>query len=39
MTSPWSQHTRNPSVADDIDFEIKGQELPLLQETFTLKKY
>ncbi|MFP5394954.1 MAG: TIGR00266 family protein [Alphaproteobacteria bacterium] len=31
MTSPWSQHTRNPSVADDIDFEIKGQELQFLE--------
>lgn len=31
MTSPWSQHTRNPGVADDIDFEIKGQELQFLE--------
>ncbi len=31
MTRPWSQHTRNPSVADDIDFEIKGQELQFLE--------
>jgi uncharacterized protein (TIGR00266 family) len=29
-TSPWS-HTRNASVADDIDFEIKGQELQFLE--------
>ncbi len=29
--SPWSNHTRNASVADDIDFEIKGQELQFLE--------
>jgi uncharacterized protein (TIGR00266 family) len=28
--SPW-QHTRNASVADDIDFEIKGQELQFVE--------
>lgn len=31
MTSPWSQYTRTPGVADDIDFEIKGQELQFLE--------
>ena len=31
MTSPWSQHSRNPGIADDIDFEIKGQELQFLE--------
>jgi uncharacterized protein (TIGR00266 family) len=30
-TSPWAQHTRNPSIADDIDFEIKGQELQFVE--------
>ncbi|MCW3836025.1 TIGR00266 family protein [Sphingomonas canadensis] len=30
-SSPWSQHSRNPSVADDIDFEIKGQELQFVE--------
>ncbi|ATE64889.1 TIGR00266 family protein [Rhizorhabdus dicambivorans] len=32
--SPWQQqqhHQRNASVADDIDFEIKGQELQFLE--------
>jgi uncharacterized protein (TIGR00266 family) len=29
-TSPW-EHLRNPQVADDIDFEIKGQELQFLE--------
>jgi hypothetical protein len=28
--SPW-HHERNASVADDIDFEIKGQELQFLE--------
>ena len=28
--SPWS-HARNASLADDIDFEIKGQELQFLE--------
>jgi len=28
--SPWS-HSRNASLADDIDFEIKGQELQFLE--------
>ena len=28
---PWSHHSRNASVADDIDFEIKGQELQFLE--------
>jgi uncharacterized protein (TIGR00266 family) len=30
-TNPWSQHTRSAAVADDIDFEIKGQELQFLE--------
>lgn len=30
-TNPWSQHTRSAGVADDIDFEIKGQELQFLE--------
>lgn len=30
-TSPWSHHSRNAAVADDIDFEIKGQELQFLE--------
>ena len=29
-SSPW-QHHRSPSVADDIDFEIKGQELQFVE--------
>ena len=29
-SSPWS-HTRNAAIADDIDFEIKGQELQFLE--------
>ncbi|HEY0958116.1 MAG TPA: TIGR00266 family protein [Novosphingobium sp.] len=29
-SSPWS-HTRNAELADDIDFEIKGQELQFLE--------
>ena len=29
-TNPWN-HTRSASVADDIDFEIKGQELQFLE--------
>lgn len=29
--SPWSNHTRSAGVADDIDFEIKGQELQFLE--------
>src|SRR6218665_3423712 len=28
--SPWSHH-RNANVSDDIDFEIKGQELQFLE--------
>lgn len=28
--SPWTHH-RNASVADDIDFEVKGQELQFLE--------
>src|SRR3712207_357644 len=28
--SPWSHH-RNASVADDIDFEIKGEELQFVE--------
>ena len=28
---PWSHHARNAAVADDIDFEIKGQELQFLE--------
>lgn len=30
-SSPWARHTRNAAVADDIDFEIKGQELQFLE--------
>lgn len=30
-TNPWSHHTRSAGVADDIDFEIKGQELQFLE--------
>jgi uncharacterized protein (TIGR00266 family) len=30
-SSPWSHHSRNAGVADDIDFEIKGQELQFLE--------
>ena len=30
MTSPWTHH-RSASVADDVDFEIKGQELQFLE--------
>ncbi|MFM5949323.1 MAG: TIGR00266 family protein [Novosphingobium sp.] len=30
-TSPWSHHSRSANVADDIDFEIKGQELQFLE--------
>lgn len=30
-TSPWNHHTRSAGVADDIDFEIKGQELQFLE--------
>ena len=32
--SPWQQpqhHARNPGLADDIDYEIKGQELQFLE--------
>jgi uncharacterized protein (TIGR00266 family) len=29
--NPWSHHTRSANVADDIDFEIKGQELQFLE--------
>lgn len=29
--SPWSHHSRSANVADDIDFEIKGQELQFLE--------
>ncbi len=29
--SPWSHHSRNPGLADDIDFEIKGQELQFVE--------
>ena len=28
---PWSHHSRSASVADDIDFEIKGQELQFVE--------
>ena len=28
--SPWSHH-RSASLSDDIDFEIKGQELQFLE--------
>jgi uncharacterized protein (TIGR00266 family) len=30
-SSPWSHHTRSANVSDDIDFEIKGQELQFLE--------
>jgi uncharacterized protein (TIGR00266 family) len=30
-SSPWSHHSRSASVSDDIDFEIKGQELQFLE--------
>ena len=30
-SNPWAQHSRNPSIADDIDFEIKGQELQFVE--------
>jgi uncharacterized protein (TIGR00266 family) len=30
-SSPWSHHNRNAGIADDIDFEIKGQELQFLE--------
>ena len=29
--SPWSHHSRSANVADDIDFEIKGQELQFVE--------
>src|SRR3954462_2208472 len=28
---PWSHHSRSGSVADDIDFEVKGQELQFVE--------
>jgi uncharacterized protein (TIGR00266 family) len=28
---PWAHHQRSASIADDIDFEIKGQELQFLE--------
>jgi len=28
---PWSHHSRSAGVADDIDFEIKGQELQFVE--------
>ena len=30
-TSPWAHHSRNASIADDVDFEIKGQELQFVE--------
>ena len=30
-TSPWAHHSRNANVADDIDFDIRGQELQFLE--------
>lgn len=30
MSNPW-QHSRSSSIADDIDFEIKGQELQFVE--------
>ncbi|HCF24105.1 MULTISPECIES: TIGR00266 family protein [unclassified Novosphingobium] len=30
-SSPWAHHSRSAGVADDIDFEIKGQELQFLE--------
>jgi len=29
--SPWSHHTRSSSVSDDVDFEIKGEELQFIE--------
>jgi len=29
--SPWQHHARNPGLADDIDFEIRGQELQFVE--------
>ncbi len=29
--SPWRQHSRSAGIADDIDFEIKGQELQFVE--------
>lgn len=29
--SPWAHHSRNPGIADDIDFEVKGQELQFVE--------
>jgi uncharacterized protein (TIGR00266 family) len=35
IESPWQQprqhHARNPGIADDIDFEIRGQELQFIE--------
>ncbi len=28
---PWNRHARNAAVSDDIDFEIKGQELQFVE--------
>ena len=28
---PWSHHSRSSGVADDIDFEVKGQELQFVE--------
>lgn len=28
---PWSHHSRNAAVSDDIEFEIKGQELQFVE--------
>jgi len=29
--SPWAHHRAQPGIADDIDFEIKGQELQFVE--------
>ena len=29
--SPWSHHRRSSSVSDDVDFEVKGEELQFVE--------
>ena len=36
-SSPW-QHNRSASIADDIDFEIKSEDLQLLEIELTPEK-
>lgn len=31
VESPWARHRAQPGIADDIDFEIKGQELQFVE--------